>query len=500
MRRVLKIVLVIGVLALLAGGVVGAVRYFSLHPDQWERLLVELELKEAGPARQEGIVASGFIEATQVAVSSQVGGRVLAVHADEGEEVEAGQVLVELDPALLDAQIEIAQAEIEAAEAQLAQIKAGVKPETIAVAEAELEQAKVARDVARQAWEDAQALLENPQELEMQVAIAAAQVRVAEHQLAQAEALRDAAQVGADAFEQAMEQIGPGGQVEIAHGPLPALAPLLQKLLSPEVYKQVMSGQDGTYTSGNITVVVSGGIATVYKKVGMPFEAHLAPIHYWQSNVAVNQAQAGLKGAKATLYRLNQLKENPVALQAQVNAAQAEYETAKANVQVAQAALDALKAGATEEEIAVAEAQVEQARRALASLEAQRELLTLTAPLSGLVLERVIQPGELAAPGATLLTIADLSQVTLTIYVPETAIGRVRVGQRVAVTVDTFPDRTFEGTVARIADEAEFTPRNVQTKEERVNLVFAVEVRIPNPDGALKPGMPADAVIVEGES
>jgi multidrug resistance efflux pump len=111
------------------------------------------------------------------------------------------------------------------------------------------------------------------------------------------------------------------------------------------------------------------------------------------------------------------------------------------------------------------------------------------------VLETIGHVGELAAPGIALITLADLDQVTLTVYVPENRLGYIQIGQAVEVAVDSFPDRVFVGRVTRIANEAEFTPRNVQTEEERVNMVFAVEVSIPNPDHALKPGMPADAVI-----
>ena len=99
-----------------------------------------------------------------------------------------------------------------------------------------------------------------------------------------------------------------------------------------------------------------------------------------------------------------------------------------------------------------------------------------------------------------MLTLGDLDEVTLTVYVPEDQLGRVRLGQSVDVRVDTFPDRVFQGQVVAIAHEAEFTPRNVQTQEERVNMVFAVDVSIPNPDHLLKPGVPADAVIVTQES
>jgi HlyD family secretion protein len=94
-----------------------------------------------------------------------------------------------------------------------------------------------------------------------------------------------------------------------------------------------------------------------------------------------------------------------------------------------------------------------------------------------------------------LLTLADLDQVTLTVYVPENQIGLVKVGQDVGVKVDSYPERTFSAEVVHIASRAEFTPKNVQTKEERVSTVFAVKIEIPNADHALKPGMPADAEI-----
>ena len=192
-------------------------------------------------------------------------------------------------------------------------------------------------------------------------------------------------------------------------------------------------------------------------------------------------------------------RDNPQEMTAQVAAAEAQYRAAEAAVQMAQAQLDALRAGATAEEIAVVEAQVEQARAALGGLALLRDKLTIVAPVGGQVLERGSHEGELAVPGATLLTLGDLDEVTLTIYVPEDRLGQVLVGQPVEVRVDSFPERTFTGTVVAIANEAEFTPRNVQTQEERVNMVFAVDVRIPNPDHALKPGLPADAVIVTQE-
>jgi multidrug resistance efflux pump len=184
-------------------------------------------------------------------------------------------------------------------------------------------------------------------------------------------------------------------------------------------------------------------------------------------------------------------------LEAQANAARSQYGIAATGVDLAQAQLDGLQMGATPEQVAAVEAQVEIARAALEALRVRATKFTLQAPISGLVLERPVHVGEVALPGAPLMTLADLDRVTLTIYVPEDQLGRVQIGQAVSVTVDAYPDRAFTGTVSFVASQAEFTPKNVQTREERVNMVFAVKVKLPNADHALKPGMPADAVLLD---
>jgi HlyD family secretion protein len=207
------------------------------------------------------------------------------------------------------------------------------------------------------------------------------------------------------------------------------------------------------------------------------------------------QAQAELVGAQRYLSVLLATRENPLELEAQLHVAEMELELAEAQVLAAQAALDELEAGPTAEEVAIAEAGVRQAEAAVRLVDAQIAQLTLTAPMDGIVTSRSAQVGETATAGSPLLTIANLDEVTLVIYVPENRVGQVRLGQEVEVQVDSFPAQVFVGQVSNIAGEAEFTPRNVQTQEERVNLVFAVKVSIRNADQRLKPGMPADATI-----
>ncbi len=122
------------------------------------------------------------------------------------------------------------------------------------------------------------------------------------------------------------------------------------------------------------------------------------------------------------------------------------------------------------------------------------------APIDGHVLERNLEVGEMAFPGSPILTLADLKSVYMKIYVNETRLGLVKPGQKAHVFVDSFPGKPFTGKVTAISNKAEFTPKTIQTKDERVKLVFEVKIAVENPDIALKPGMPADAVIFTEEA
>ena len=116
----------------------------------------------------------------------------------------------------------------------------------------------------------------------------------------------------------------------------------------------------------------------------------------------------------------------------------------------------------------------------------------IRSPIDGLVLLRAAEPGEIVPAGGSLLVVANLDKMTLTVYVPEDQYGRIYLGQEYPVTVDSFPNRVFMGKVTHISDKAEFTPRNVRTVQGRKNTVYAVRLTLANPDQALKPGMPAD--------
>ena len=444
------VIIVVAVLGAVAAGA-----YLAMNPAVLQGILTQTK---AGEPKTPDLVASGFVEAEEISISSETGGRVIELLVDEGDDVEEGQVLVRLDGTRLNAQIDVARAALDVAEAQLAQVQAGPTAEQIRRGEATVLEAEAAWQGACQVWEDAIAVRDNPQELDAQIILARAQVASAEAALAQSVALRDAVEIANDGYRDGMHALG-DARAAMEEIPEPLRPPL----------------------------------------PGIQLGTHLIPNAYWKSWVGVNTAQATLDGAGTALSNLYAVRQNPQELDSHVDIAEAQCQSVGATVQIAQAQLDGLRAGATEEEIAVVISQVEQAQAALDSLEVLRDKLTLFAPVAGSVLERIAHEGELGAPGAALLTLGELDVVDMTVYVPENRLGQVFIGQQVNVRVDSFPQRRFAGTVVSIAHEAEFTPRNVQTQEERVHMVFAVEVRVPNPEHALKPGLPADATIVTEE-
>jgi HlyD family secretion protein len=458
LQRIIPIVII----ALIAIAAAGTAFYFLRNPSAWESTLTELELAEPAAG---GLAASGFIEAEEIDMAPRIGGRVAELLVEKGDEVDAGTLLIRLDGTLLEARIASARAGVDMAQAKLAQVKAGARSEQIRQAEASLTQAEAARDGAYQAWQDARAIRDNPQELDARIAAARFEVRSAEGELTAATAMKDAATIAYEDYGDAKEKFDK----------------VKEKL--EERYEDVPKAQRPDLPND----------------IPAQLSFHMIPYEYWRAWVGVNSAKAKLEQAKTSLNDLLAMRDNPQDLEARVDTARAEYEAARAAVDQAEAELDAVRSGATPEEIAVVQAQLEQAEASVNKLLSEQDKLTIAAPVGGLVLEVTVHEGELAAPGATLLTLGHLDKVTLTVYVPEDQLGQVNVGQKAEVEVDSFPDQVFEGRVVAIASQAEFTPRNVQTKEERVNMVFAVDIVIPNPDHKLKPGVPADALIITGE-
>jgi HlyD family secretion protein len=201
--------------------------------------------------------------------------------------------------------------------------------------------------------------------------------------------------------------------------------------------------------------------------------------------------------ADKNLERLEQLHESGTISTSALDEAQTKRDVVGSKLSQLKWQLKKAKTGAQEEEIDMARAAVAQIEAGLKQLDKLIEDRTITSPVKGTVLSTYAHEGEYTAPGQLLATVTDLEELELIAYVSEKDLARVRLGQEVSVHIDAFADRWFEGTVTKIADEAEFTPSTVQTEEERVKLVFEVTVSVRNPEGFFKPGLPADVVFEE---
>jgi HlyD family secretion protein len=204
------------------------------------------------------------------------------------------------------------------------------------------------------------------------------------------------------------------------------------------------------------------------------------------------QAQAELDAARRDLDRLSGLADRGSATEKSRDDAATRKEIAERSVAAAKAQLDKLVAGPRRQEIEAARAQRASAEAMVAAVEQQITDATVLAPSDGVVTTRIAEPGEVLPPGATIAVLTDIARPWLTVWIDEPSLSQVVLGQQVAVRVDGS-DRTYEGTISFISPVAEFTPKNVQTPDERAKLVFRVKVRLYNPDGIFKPGMPADA-------
>ena len=387
----------------------------------------------ASASTDTSLEATGTIETTEVSIAPELGGRVTEVLVAEGKPVAKGQILVQLDGAVLEAQRSQAEAAVAAAQAQL---KAARANDDLLKAGAQREQI----DAAEQA-----------------VQTVKANVAGASAQLAQ---LQD----------------GPRA-ADIAAAEAAAAQAAAQLKVSQDTYDKVTQCVTIKMPDGTKNEVCPG--------LGTREE---------QARAALKAAQ---EAAAAAQQRVEQLKNG--ATRNELNAARAQVTAAQSQQAMAQAQLELLQNGARPEQEAAAQAQVEvaqaQADAAAAALkvfDAQIDQLTLRAPSAGVVLNRAIEPGEVVMPGATLLSIGRLDSLKVTVYLPEDRFGRVTPGQPVSLRVDAYPERVFSGTVRRVADQAEFTPTNIQTKDDRTRLVYAVVIGIDNPDLALKPGMIAD--------
>jgi HlyD family secretion protein len=210
-------------------------------------------------------------------------------------------------------------------------------------------------------------------------------------------------------------------------------------------------------------------------------------------------AESRLKNARDEYERYQGLYKEKAISGSMFDARETTYKVAMEDYNNALQRLTELEIGPREQQIRAARARLERARWDLKKLELDIEHSVLTTPVSGVVLVKANEVGEVVLPGATVLTVAAIDEVWLKGYVGEQDLGRVKLGQKAEITTDSYPNKIYPGTVTFISSRAEFTPKNVQTKEERVKQVYRVKVTIKNPDQELKIGMPAEGWILSAE-
>ena len=206
----------------------------------------------------------------------------------------------------------------------------------------------------------------------------------------------------------------------------------------------------------------------------------------------LRKAQSQLNFAQAEVKRFSSLIPKKLASEEQLEQAQLQYEVSLASVDQAKQHLNLLREGPRKEDIKRAESEYLARQEASKSTRLQLDYTQLLSPVSGLVTVRLSEAGEVVSPGQAVVRVAELSKPWVRAYLSEPKLGRVRIGQRAQVTIDSFPDRVFDGTLTFISPVAEFTPKTVETRELRVDLVYRIKVEVQNPQGVLKIGMPAD--------
>ncbi len=407
------------------------------------------------------LTASGTIESVTVNISPELAGRVGDVLVVEGQAVTAGDPLLSLDGDLLAAQRAVAAAQVESA-------KSAFETASAAYATAQeqydttLNTALAAEQAVRTAlWRDSK-----PSEFDLPVWYFSKTERM---QAAQADVDTNKA-----ALENAMIELDDINQRAGSADFLAIEATLVQARVAFENAQDVLDKTSGVSDSQDLRDA---------------------------SQVALDEAKLDLEDAQTEYDDALTTDGAGDVLEARANAiiAQELYDSAVDN-------LRALQTGADSQQVATAGKSLEQAKAAmdqagaavktaeanLALIDVQVAKLTIYAPMDGVILVRNVEPGEFVQPGAVALAMADLADLTITVYVPEDQYGSISLGQEATVTVDSFPGETFEAVVTHIADSAEFTPRNVQTVEGRSSTVYAIKLKVTDSEGKLKIGMPAD--------
>lgn len=419
-----------------------------------------------GVNEEEGVIeASGTISSVQVSIAPEQSGKVLEVLVTEGQVVEEGEALFRLDDALLLAQQQQAQAGVALAQAALDAAQTQLDAAAIQYALVQQSARQQERTLRTGEWQiGLPELFDLPNwyfERDEMLQAAQAAVESARDKLEAEQA--DLAGVLADASNQDF------------------LAIEDQLAVAQSVYQSArFTLEQAEAATGEKEYLVSAAQKNLDSA-----EADLEAIQLEYDRLLTTTAASNVLEARARVAvartMLNNAQDSRDALQTGENSLQ--VQAAEANVRQAESAWKQAEAG------------LEQAQATLQLIDLQLEKTEIKAPRDGSILFVNLEAGELVGAGSVVMTLAQMDEVTLTVYVPEDRYGQIQVGQQAAVDIDSQPEKIYTGEVVYIADEAEFTPRNVQTEESRKSTVFAVKISLENPYGELKPGMPADVTI-----
>lgn len=445
--------------------------------------------------------ASGTIETVTVNVSPELSGKVLQVLVEEGQSVKTGDGLLVLDGTLLQQQRKASAAGLESAEAG-----SRTAANALAIAKSQYQQALETALVAGKKTRLEDWFSKQQQQFDQPnwYFARSEQVKAMQAQIDAAKSAWDAAEAKLETVSQSV------GEADFLAAEQRVLAARVAYQVTKDVDARAQDSDKAKSPQGRYNSLHCGtseGWVLADKKLinvyyGCTGDQYLTDVSQQQFDAA----QAELTAAQQAYDALLNTKEAADMLQAraEVQVAQEQYYAAldrysalqiddqSPSVTAAQGAIDQAQTAYDQSQKAVGEAQAN-----LDLLDAQLAKLTVYAPLDGVILTRSVEPGEYVQPGAAALTMGDIRELTITVYVPEDRYGEIHLGQTARVKVDSFPDVTFTASVTHIADQAEFTPRNVQTDEGRRTTVFAVDLTVADPGGMLKPGMPADVTFGE---
>ncbi|NOT03585.1 MAG: HlyD family efflux transporter periplasmic adaptor subunit [Anaerolineales bacterium] len=395
------------------------------------------------------LTASGTIEATIVNVAPEISGKVTEVLAQESQPVKMNDPLLHLDPNLLTAQRAVAAASVDSANAALAS-------------------AQVKYDQA------------------LQAAIAAQDAQ-------RAKDLKSTAPTGFDQpgwyFDQAEQADSAKVELDNAQSALDDANANLQTVISDLKNSNYLKAEK-RLADARAAFVIADTVkdeATSASNSGGLLDAANDYLEIAQTELDDAQTEYDDELTTDEADDVEYARGKVIAAQQRYYAAYSRWLSFQTGEE-SPAVVSALRS------LEQAKSAVTQADANLALLDTQVAKLTIVAPIDGVILARNVEPGEFVQPGAVALTMADLTNLTITVYVPENLYGQIALGQTAEVRVDSFPDLVFTATVVHIADQAEFTPRNVQTVEGRSSTFYAIKLKVADPDGKLKIGMPADVV------